>query len=168
MYIFLGGCVHPRTADLVSEFHFNKGCSHHSGLRFWKENSATEAPIAPIGKKPTTDCPRLSRNATTCTPLTLDRHNLVCTRTIIAQTAIDKGFDGSEFGFQGASIAPVPQRLALAPDRFYLWLVVDFERWAIPIQLTQSEARSLLPLVEGEHDRAVVLRIIERAIGGAS
>jgi len=32
---------------------------------------------------------------------------------------------------------------------------------AIPIQLTEREARSLLPLVEGERDRAMVLRIVE-------
>ena len=68
------------------------------------------------------------------------------------------------------SFAAVPQRIALAPDRFYIWHQGDFERWAIPIQLTELEARSLLPLVEGERDRAVILKIVESAIvdGGAS
>ena len=69
----------------------------------------------------------------------------------------------------GVSIEAVPQRIALAPDRFYIWLLIDFERWAIPIQLSELEARSLLPLVEGERDRAVVLKIVESAMnGGAS
>ena len=70
----------------------------------------------------------------------------------------------------GNPFAPVPRRLALAPDRFYIWLLIDFERWAIPIQLTELEARSLLPLVEGERDRSVILKIVESAIceGGAS
>jgi len=65
------------------------------------------------------------------------------------------------FNTIGASIAPVSQRLALAPDRFYLWLTIDFERLAIPIQLTKRES-----------DRESVLRIVERVlpatIGGAS
>ena len=67
------------------------------------------------------------------------------------------------------SIAAVPQRIALAPDRFYIWLLIDFERWAIPIQFTELEARSLLPLIEKERDRAVILKIVESAIvaGGA-
>ena len=55
-------------------------------------------------------------------------------------------------------IAPVSHRLALAPDRFYLWLQVDFER----------EERSLLPLVEQERDRSVVLRVVESAIGSVA
>ena len=73
------------------------------------------------------------------------------------------------FNTIGASIAPVSQRLALAADRFYIWLFDDFERWAIPIQLTEREALSLLPLVEGESDREVILKIVESAIavGGA-
>jgi len=72
-------------------------------------------------------------------------------------------------GTIGVSIEAVPQPIALAPDRFYIWLLIDFERWAIPIQLTELEARSLLPLVEGERDRSVILKIVESAIvdGGA-
>ena len=61
----------------------------------------------------------------------------------------------------GASIEPVPQHLALAPDRFYLWLAIDFERGAVPIQLTEKEAIALLPLVEGERDRSQALNIVE-------
>lgn len=66
-------------------------------------------------------------------------------------------------------IAPVPRHLAIEPNRFYLWHQGDFERWAIAIELTEREARSLLPLVEGERDRAVILKIVESAIavGGA-
>ena len=67
------------------------------------------------------------------------------------------------------TIERVPQHLALAPDRFYIWHQGDFEIWPIPIQLTELEARSLLPLVEGERDRAVILKIVESAMnGGAS
>ena len=67
-------------------------------------------------------------------------------------------------------IAPVPQQIALAPDRFYIWLVKDFERWNIPIQFSELEARSLLPLVEDECDWGFVLAIVELAMiaGGAS
>ena len=69
----------------------------------------------------------------------------------------------------GNPIAAVPQRIALAPDRVYICLLIDFERWEIPIQLTELEARSLLPLVDGERDRAVILKIVESAMnGGAS
>lgn len=50
--------------------------------------------------------------------------------------------------------APVPQRIALAPDRFYIWLIKDFERWNIPIQFTELEARSLLPLLERRRNRS--------------
>lgn len=64
------------------------------------------------------------------------------------------------------TIAQVPQRIALAPDRCYIWLIKDFERWNIPIQFTELEVRSLLPLVEGERDRSVILKIVESAIGG--
>ena len=67
------------------------------------------------------------------------------------------------------AIEAVPQPIALAPDRFYIWLLIDFERWAIPIQLTELEGRALLPLVDGERDRAVILKIVESAMnGGAS
>ena len=63
-----------------------------------------------------------------------------------------------------SKIAAVPQRIALAPDRFYIWLLIDFERWAVPLQLSELEARLLLPLVDGERDRAVILKIVESAI----
>ena len=65
-------------------------------------------------------------------------------------------------------IAAVPQPIALAPDRFYIWLLIDFERWAIPIQLTELEGRALLPLVDGERDRAVILKIVESAMNGGA
>ena len=63
------------------------------------------------------------------------------------------------------TIAPVPRRLALAPDRFYIWLLIDFERWAIPIQFTELEARSLLPMIEECRDRNCILAVVECAIG---
>ena len=58
----------------------------------------------------------------------------------------------------GASIEPVPQHLALAPDRFYIKLL---DGWTVPIQLTEKEARSLLPEVEGVRDRSQALNIVE-------
>jgi len=61
-------------------------------------------------------------------------------------------------------IAPVSQRLALAPDRFYLWLTIDFERLAIPIQLTEREARSLPPEVAEVRDLSQALNIVERVL----
>ena len=75
------------------------------------------------------------------------------------------------------TITPVPRRLALAPDRFYIWLLIDVERWAIPIQFTELEARtaslrgtrSLLPMIEECRDRNCILAVVEFAIaGGAS
>ena len=71
------------------------------------------------------------------------------------------------------TITPVPRRLALAPDRFYIWLLIDFERWAIPIQFTELEARtaslrgtrSLLPMIEECRDRNCILAVVEFAIG---
>ena len=65
-------------------------------------------------------------------------------------------------------IAPVPQRIALDCDLVYIWLVKGFERWNIPIQLTELEARSLLPLLEqeGETNRGYALWIVELAIKG--
>jgi len=80
---------------------------------------------------------------------------------IIAQTATDKGFDGSEFRSQSTSIEPVPKHLSLAKNRYYIWLTIDFERWAIPIQLTEKEARSLLPEVAEVRDRSQALNIVE-------
>ena len=64
----------------------------------------------------------------------------------------------------GATIEPVSHHLSLAKNRFYIWLTIDFERWAVPIQLTEKEAIALLPLVEGVRDRESALRIIERVL----
>jgi len=64
----------------------------------------------------------------------------------------------------GASIEPVLQHLSLAPDRFYIWLTIDFERWAIPVQLTRSEALRLLPLLAEERDQGEALRSVERVL----
>lgn len=44
------------------------------------------------------------------------------------------------------SIAPVPERQAIAPNRFLIVaLEGDSRRWESPVQLTELEARSLLP-----------------------
>ena len=61
----------------------------------------------------------------------------------------------------GASIEPVPDRISLAPDRYYIKLL---DGWTVPIQLTEKEARSLLPEVAEVRDRGEVLRIVERVL----
>jgi len=55
-------------------------------------------------------------------------------------------------------IEAVPQHLSLAPDRYYIKLL---DGLAVPIQLTEKEARSLLPEVAVVRDRESVLNIVE-------
>ena len=62
------------------------------------------------------------------------------------------------FSTNGTTIEPVPDRLALAPDRYYIKLL---DGWAVPIQLTEKEARSLLPEVAEVRDRSQALNIVE-------
>ena len=107
-------------------------------------------------------------NSNTCYEICTGSPELSCTGNTKQESVSHTKY----FNTSAPKIEPVPQHLSLAPDRFYIWLQIDFERWAIPIQLTQSEARSLLPLVEGVRDRSQALDIIERVlppmIGGAS
>ena len=61
-------------------------------------------------------------------------------------------------------ISPVPDSLALAPNRFYLWRVENGDRWHIPIQLSMLEGWLILPLVCRERDREAIFRIVESQV----
>lgn len=62
------------------------------------------------------------------------------------------------FSTSAPKIEAVPQHLALAPDRYYIKLL---DGLAVPIQLTEKEARSLLPEVAVVRDRSQALNIVE-------
>ena len=61
-------------------------------------------------------------------------------------------------------ISPVPDRLAITPNRFYLWRVENGDRWHIPIQLSLYEGWLLLDLVCRERDREAIFRIVESQV----
>lgn len=64
-------------------------------------------------------------------------------------------------------IAPVPDSLALTPNRYYIWRVEDGDRWHVPIQVTLFEGWLLLDLVSGERDRDTIFRIVQGFVGSA-
>lgn len=64
------------------------------------------------------------------------------------------------FSTSAPKIEAVPDLISLAPDRCYIKLL---DGWAVPIQLTRSEALRLLPLL-AECDRESALRILESAL----
>ena len=64
-------------------------------------------------------------------------------------------------------ISPVPDRLAIAPNRYYLWRLEGSDRWHIPIQLSLYEGWLLLDLVCKERDRETILKIVQGFVGVA-
>jgi len=62
------------------------------------------------------------------------------------------------FSTSAPKIEAVPDRISLAPDRYYIKLL---DGWTVPIQLTEKEARSLLPEVAEVRDRSQALNIFE-------
>ncbi|KAM3113032.1 hypothetical protein [Phormidesmis sp. 146-33] len=64
-------------------------------------------------------------------------------------------------------IAPVPDRLAIAPSRYYLSFSEDGDRWYIPIQLSLFEGWHLLDLVCRERDREAIFKIVQTFVGNA-
>ncbi|MCY7390678.1 MAG: hypothetical protein LH647_04000, partial [Leptolyngbyaceae cyanobacterium CAN_BIN12] len=66
-------------------------------------------------------------------------------------------------------VAPVPKRIAIAPHRWHITVTEGEQRWILPIQFTEIEARSLLPRLRGE-PRERILAIVREMCdrGGAS
>jgi len=107
----------------------------------------------------------LFSNCDTCHPIYIGSPELSCTGNTKQESVSHTKY----FNTSAPKIEPVVDRLALAPDRYYIKLL---DGRAVPIQLTEKEARSLLPEVAVVRDRESVLRIVERVlpatIGGAS
>jgi len=61
------------------------------------------------------------------------------------------------------TIAPVPCYLAIGANRFYIWVLAGGERWHIPAQFSETEARLLLEMIGEERDRDYIFRIVELA-----
>ena len=57
-------------------------------------------------------------------------------------------------------IALVPKRLEIAPNRWHITIIEGEERWTLPVQFTEIEARSLLPRIEGE-PKEIVMEIVQ-------
>jgi hypothetical protein len=64
-------------------------------------------------------------------------------------------------------IAPVPDRLAITPNRYYLSFAENGDRWHVPIQLSLLEAWQLLDLVTWERDRDTIFKIVQGFVGSA-
>jgi hypothetical protein len=64
-------------------------------------------------------------------------------------------------------IAPVPDRLAITPNRYYLSFAENGDRWHVPIQLSLLEAWQLLNLVTWERDRDTIFKIVQGFVGSA-
>jgi len=106
-----------------------------------------------------------SNSNTTCTPIYIGSPELSCTGNTKQESVSHTKY----FSTSAPKIEAVPQHLSLAPDRYYIKLL---DGWTVPIQLTEKEARSLLPEVAEVRDRSQALNIVERllpaTIGGAS
>ena len=107
----------------------------------------------------------LFSNSNTCYGIYTGSPELSCTGNTKQESVSHTKY----FSTSAPKIEAVPQHLSLAPDRYYIKLLDD---WAVPIQLTEKEARSLLPEVAEVRDRESVLRIVEgflpSTIGSAS
>jgi len=99
----------------------------------------------------------LFSNSNTCYGIYTGSPELSCTGNTKQESVSHTKY----FSTSAPKIEPVPQHLALAPDRYYIKLL---DGWAVPIQLTEKEARSLLPEVAEVRDRGEVLRIVERVL----
>ena len=102
----------------------------------------------------------LFSNSNTCYGIYTGSPELSCTGNTKQESVSHTKY----FSTSAPKIEAVPPHLSLAPDRYYLWLTIDFERWGIPIQLTRSEASRLLPEVAEVRDRESALRIVERVL----
>ena len=79
----------------------------------------------------------------------------------------DSNISPTSLKVRRTEISPVPDRLAITPNRFYLWRVEDGDRWHIPIQLSLYEGWLLLDLVCRERDREAVYEIVKGFVGVA-